>query len=459
MTTVQISPQGTGVANGAGTFSLGMPVPQGTKWQLAIVNVRNTSTVALATATISRGSASGPLENIDQLQANNNGTTGKVAATPFYAGQWLWIVWTGCDPGATCVLQAYGVQRSRSDPDFDIAAIGDGFPSIPPQLIVGSPPGSGAPGVYIGPVLPAPLATLYASLTTVSRFNKQMSPDGLGYWYEIVGTFIGPRYFYAEGWVNSQGTVVEFEQTTTPVPNSISASTVTWGANSQNMAEPFVWRFGGNQTSPNAWSVQNSNIGLGTAIGDIGSLTFGVAETHNGTAAHNNIETWNAPAVFLDDITGPAGALGWGHVYSEARVTSVASGAVAGTETLMFTTAAGTPITFVAGRAYRVSFRGIIQSAVVQNPLVNIRKTNLAGTLLIGAGARSPIATAGNNLPLWVEGIVVNTSGVNVTTVLALTATPQAATLVNILGGAGSAQAYWDVEDIGTTAQYSGVSV
>lgn len=449
MTTVQISPQGSGVANGAGFFQFGQPIPQGTKWQLSIINLRNSSTVSLATATVYRGSPSGPLENIDQLAANNNGTTGKIAATPFYAGQWLWVVWTGCDPGATCVFQAYGVQRSRSDPDFDLAAIGDGFPTIPPQLIVGSPPGSGAAGVYIGPVLPAPLATLYAALTTVSRFNIEMSPDGVGYWYEIVGTFAGPRYFHAEGWVNGSGTVVEFEQHTTPVPNSVSPSTQNWGANSA-AGKPFIWRFGGNQTSANTFNVQNSNIILGGAVGDIGSITAQVDETHNGnethngTGAHNGIETFNA-----DIITAIGKSLGRGLIVE--IVSAANSGAVTAGPTAVLT-AAGKA--YANGRAFRVDTGFGVQSNVA-GATATFTVTNGVGAVVLNF-ASIPMSITATNLPATYTGYFVNTSGGTITTGMQLMLT-HGGTASNLIHSASAALPRWmRIFDCGAAADFPG---
>lgn len=154
---------------------------------------------------------------------------------------------------------------------------------------------------------------------------------------------------------------------------------------------------------------------------------------------------------FLNGVNHPRGPL-----YFESITTSAASGAVAGTEYLMFTTTSN--ITFINGRAYEVTFHGIINSAVTQVPLLHIRKTNATGTLLINGG-RQPITNAGTNLGFEKRGIIVNTSGADVVAPLALTVTPSSATLVNVLGAAASSQAYWRVVDIGSTGDYQGVSV
>lgn len=312
-----------------------------------------------------------------------------------------------------------------------------------PELIVGAPPASGGAGVYIGPQLPAPLATTYGALISVSRFNIEMSPDGIGYWYEIVGIFSGPRYFYAQGFVNSAGTVTESMQATTPVPNSVSASTVTWGGNDP-ATQPVVWRWTGPTTPQNQMLWENVRLIIGNNTPDGGSVDLRVQLNVNSTGSLIGDITYNG-------VSGPRGC-----IYFEAIMVSVPSGAVAGTEYLMRTTASA--ITFPTDRAYRVTFKGIKSSAAIQNPLVEIRENNLAGQVLIDGG-REPIGVAGNNLAFMRQGIIVNDSGAPITAKLALTCTPSVATLVNILGGADASFAYWEVEDVGDLTFYQGVSL
>lgn len=441
--TVQISPQGSGVANGAGFFQFGQPVPQGTKWQLAIINLRNTSTINLATCTVYRGSASGPLENIDQLAANNNGTSGKIAATPFYAGQWLWVVWTGCDPGATCVWQAYGQQRSRSDPDFDIAAIGDGFPTIPAFLIAGSPPGAGAPGVFIGPGLPAILQSKYgALLTKISQFNIQMTPDGVSYHYEIVGTSgLGTIKWWITGWVdpvNTANPVIEWRR---ELINDSGANFTGYGQFG-TLSPAHIWQWGLNAAQALPHTAQWYNV----------AHTFGAAGVgvDSGSQVYNTPSTFNAVSTFNDDVVTANGkSLGLGMV---AQVTSIAnSGAVTAGPTVVLTC----PSTaYRDDRAYMVTTGFGVQSSVA-GATATFTVTNGVGAVLLNFGT-IPMSLAATNLPANFVGYFVNSSGGPVTTGIELQLT-HGGTASNLIHSASAALPRWlRIIDVGEATDYPG---
>lgn len=62
-----------------------------------------------------RGSSTAPLAYIDSTFQGNGDSTGKVAGTLYYPGQFIWAVWTGGDAGATATFQVYAQQGLQSD--------------------------------------------------------------------------------------------------------------------------------------------------------------------------------------------------------------------------------------------------------------------------------------------------------------------------------------------------------
>lgn len=109
---------------------------------------------------------------------------------------------------------------------------------------------------------------------------------------------------------------------------------------------------------------------------------------------------------------------------------------------------------FTNGRAFEYELNVQIKSAAAQSPGVNIHKTNLAGTLL--HGGRYPIPLTGVDIPLFKVGVFVNTSGADVTALLALGIQPQVATAVSVDTGTGGLSGYIHVRDIGAASEYSG---
>lgn len=112
------------------------------------------------------------------------------------------------------------------------------------------------------------------------------------------------------------------------------------------------------------------------------------------------------------------------------------------------------PIFFANGRAFKIEYSVGIKSAVTQAPGVNIHKTNLAGTTLVGG--RWPIPFTGVDLPLLRESIIINNSGTDVNASIAIGVQPQVATAVTLETGAGIAGGYIRVTDIGSASLWTG---
>lgn len=108
---------------------------------------------------------------------------------------------------------------------------------------------------------------------------------------------------------------------------------------------------------------------------------------------------------------------------------------------------------FTSGRAFEFELNVMIKSAAAQSPGINLHKTNLAGTLL--SGGRYPVPLTGVDIPLLKRGVFINTSGVDVTALLALGVQPQVATAVTVDTGAGGLSGYFHVKDIGAASEYT----
>lgn len=123
-----------------------------------------------------------------------------------------------------------------------------------------------------------------------------------------------------------------------------------------------------------------------------------------------------------------------------------------GTELVALTTSS---ITFRAGRAYRITFKGLVQSSVANDQLtVRVRKTNTSGDVYVDS-FRLPILTANGNFPFYLANICSNTTSADVSAVLV-------GTFVRLSGGTGNCLiaatsthvCYIEVEDIGDAADY-----
>lgn len=195
-----------------------------------------------------------------------------------------------------------------------------------------------------------------------------------------------------------------------------------------------------------------------------GGATFNAALFANGnltvdsTLSGADINLINGAALEMDsqsDLNFNGVSLGRGVIYFE-EITTGHGSAASTAEQLWFATAA--TMTLPPGRAFHVRLRGVYSSAAAQAVQINIRKTNLAGTVLVQSG-RTNIITVSANTQTERDGVFINSTGSPVTVTLAITVTPGAATIVN-WGPAALPVASWiEVVDVGSTAKYTGVSV
>lgn len=307
--------------------------------------------------------------------------------------------------------------------------MGDWDGEIADTIIAGDPNGG---NVTIGDQIPPELAAWYLLHyhTSLSRayIRLQVAPNRYDYMV-VLGGSTGAVAF-ATGWVDldqAPGAQVFEEHSTFYVP---TATTDPHIQEHYGIITPMYITIGNKSALPtevlSLLYLQNANL----------------------------VVQWNDDRAdfTINGISQPRGV-----VYFESVTASVASGAVAGTEYLLRTTA--NPVTFPNGRAFRLKFHGFFSSAAVQNPMFNVRVGGLAGTILL-QNARNPIPFAGSSIGFQTESIIVNDTGAPVTITLALTIIPQVATLVNVGGAPGAAQAFWEIEDIGAAnAPYSGVTV
>lgn len=108
----RVSPQATVTLDASGDGQCGLTPPSGTRWDLTLAAVSTTSTVLLPQAFLYLGNSNGPLTLIDSTNFGNSASSGKVSGAPFYAGTWIWAVFSGGDPAAVATLQLYGVQAT-----------------------------------------------------------------------------------------------------------------------------------------------------------------------------------------------------------------------------------------------------------------------------------------------------------------------------------------------------------
>ncbi|WP_405856114.1 hypothetical protein OG407_07195 [Streptomyces sp. NBC_01515] len=124
-----------------------------------------------------------------------------------------------------------------------------------------------------------------------------------------------------------------------------------------------------------------------------------------------------------------------------------------GTEAVALTTAS---ITFRAGRAYRITFKGLAQSSVANDQVtVRVRKTNTSGDVYVDS-FRIPIPTAGGNFPFYLANICANTGTSDVTAVLVGTYVRLSGTGNTVLAATTTHVCYVEVEDIGDAGDFAG---
>jgi hypothetical protein len=287
-------------------------------------------------------------------------------------------------------------------------------------LVVGA--GDGTATVTISDNTPPELQAFYSGFygATTTRAYIRMQPDSNDYHYEVVMTVPPSGVAHADGWVISG--VVKEARSTFYIPTAPVG---------QKTQENFLLR----------------NSSGYCAFGQLGAVNLG-------TVFFQDINiSWNHSTQPNADFTIDGISQGRGVLYSEAATFSTATGAVAGVEALVYTSA-GT-FTLKNGRAALVTVAVQAKSGAVQNFIFRIRQNNLAGVTLVD-GARIPITTAGTDRAAVRQGIILNTSGADVTLALALTAVPQVATAVTVEAGAGAFAGLILVEDKGSTAQITG---
>jgi len=179
--TAEVSPAASVTLDGSGNGQVSLSPPSGTIWRLRLASVSTTGTVSQPQAFLYRGSASGPLEQIDSTFLGNSASSAKVAGAPFFAGQVLWAKWTGGDPGATATLQAWGQQGRRGEVSpFEPAAPGEGFPlSVATVFRAGNTIiNAGGMFVYNGAPGPAnpPVLSIVAPGVTADPYGHAVAP-------------------------------------------------------------------------------------------------------------------------------------------------------------------------------------------------------------------------------------------------------------------------------------------
>lgn len=123
-----------------------------------------------------------------------------------------------------------------------------------------------------------------------------------------------------------------------------------------------------------------------------------------------------------------------------------------GTEAVALTTAS---VTFRAGRAYRITFKGLAQSSVANDQLtVRVHKTNTAGDIYVDS-FRLVVPTAGGNTPFYLANICSNTTAADVSAVLVGTYVRLTGTGNSLIAATTTHVCYIQVEDIGDAADFA----
>jgi hypothetical protein len=281
-------------------------------------------------------------------------------------------------------------------PPPDRPGLGNTFKRPINSLVVGSITGG---GIDIGNNVPAELVAFYAAegITTSQAWIGQLV-DANNYGYFISG-FNGIEAVYARGLVRNG-------------------------------------------------QVKESNIMLWN--GTLGCLTEGYGASNQ----HVEIDYYDAVVEFGKGSPPPATAdIRWGGtplpkglVYSETFTFAFTSPGAVG-EVLAWTSAQS--MFLPNGHAFKVVWKAQKKSTVAQACLINLRQTNLAGTLLRSGGA-DEINFTGRDIEVTKVWHFINTSGADKTLKLAVTVNPTVATAVTLESGvAAAAMGYIVVTDEG----------
>lgn len=124
-----------------------------------------------------------------------------------------------------------------------------------------------------------------------------------------------------------------------------------------------------------------------------------------------------------------------------------------GTEAVALTTPS---ITFRAGRAYRITFKGLVQSSVANDQLtVRVHKTNTSGDVYVDS-FRLVVPTAAGNSPFYLANICSNTTAADISAVLVGTYVRTSGTGNCLIAATTAHVCYIEVEDIGDAADFAG---
>lgn len=127
------------------------------------------------------------------------------------------------------------------------------------------------------------------------------------------------------------------------------------------------------------------------------------------------------------------------------------TGTSTGTETVALTTAS---VTFRTGRAYRITFKGLVQSSAAADQVtVRVRKTNTSGDVYIDS-FRLVVPTAGGNTPFYLANICANSTSADVSAVLVGTFARIVGSGNSLISATGTHVCYVEVEEIGDAADF-----
>jgi hypothetical protein len=181
----------------------------------------------------------------------------------------------------------------------------------------------------------------------------------------------------------------------------------------------------------------------------LGCLTQGFGASNQ----HVELDFYDAVLEFGKGSPPPATAdIRWGGtplpkglVYSETFTFAFTSPAAVG-EVLAWTS--GQTMFLPNGHAFKVVWKAQRKSATAQVCGINLRQTNLAGTLL-RSGGTDEINFTGRDIETTKIWHFINTSGVDKTLKLAVTVNPTVAAAVTLESGAGAGIGYIAVTDEG----------
>jgi hypothetical protein len=421
-----VSPSATVVLDSNGNGRVSIAPPAGAAWQLRLAVASTNGTLNTPTATIYRGSSSGPLTQVDSTFLGNSASTGKVAGLPFFSDQPLWAVWAGGDPGATATLQAYGVQGPRREYPFDSSAVGEGFPlSVAASLLIGL-----GGSVFFGSTVPAELTAFYSStrgvdIPAVLIFYIDSAHQTYAYIALTNFVSVGSRPGLGFGMVNLAagppvvGEYIYFYRYEDSGPDHLGSVTFgeLAGQSPGALDQRFEYYFGSD--------VKIANV---PNVGNAGTVHIGYG---NGLSFANDGTT----------------ATGFGRGYIDNvndQTVQPAIAAPAETQVL-----AGNASKFRTGRAYRVHYRGSFVASVLCNQTLRLRR-NSDGVAIAAHVYFTPAAGTFQRE----ASVILRRTGADSTDAINLSAQPSAGNCTP--SGSALNPLVLEIEDIGFAADFAG---